>query len=319
MAQHYCAECQVAHASPVWYGGGHGGAHSEWICRKAYRKLLRRHGDEDFPRAPRGSCVGWIRCLQKIDDVDHTGHWIVSSFWRPDVQAMRLARHILTQQGGGFELTEVVVYFSGFVYLLYWSWPIMSFLATVMRNDVEIAVTDHVIRAAYKSTVKLFSPFKVLRGDLVPAKAGGLKVVGRDKDRGWSSKRLLLLLQERVAWRKVCGTIASALEENTISVAAIMGSLEDVGMKAYTGAKSSYASIGWVRVLAIMFNRKFIDCQLDWKYFRGMSCNIGEKLSALGLFEYDAAIACRNALRQKLRQPKYSLTDLIVYVCLMKR
>ena len=91
------------------------------------------------------------------------------------------------------------------------------------------------------------------------------------------------------------------------------------GLSSYTGADSSYATLGLIRLIGLMAGKKIEDSPEDWKKMSRMSIEVRNKLKELGLFDHGEAIKCRNHLRQALTLRDYTLSDLVIFVCLLPK
>ena len=66
---------------------------------------------------------------------------------------------------------------------------------------------------------------------------------------------------------------------------------------------------------AVSYNE--VDCDKDWKVYRNCSAHVREEYKRLGIRTYDQAITSRNFMRTLLGMPRYSLSDLTAFICLL--
>jgi hypothetical protein len=98
---------------------------------------------------------------------------------------MKVARHMLAKTGGKFGKPQSTVFFLGFVFLLYWSWPAVSLVHAVTKHSFASALDAKTLEAVFKDIFDLYEPFRVRDGMLVVGDKG-LRVCGRDKDQASS-------------------------------------------------------------------------------------------------------------------------------------
>ena len=98
-----------------------------------------------------------------------------------------------------------------------------------------------------------------------------------------------------------------------------MQSLRACKIKAFRGGKTDYGSMGLIRCLGIVFESTMVDDEIEWTWLRQTSKGIAARLQSLGLYECGDAERCRQCLQASLKLSQYSLSDLVVFVCLLDR
>ena len=123
-------------------------------------------------------------------------------------------------------------------------------------------------------------------------------------------------------WYKAAGSVANALKNTKFKCSECMAALrnsENGPVEAFKAKKGDYGSLGFVRSIGEAFGKKIDDDEDEWNYLRAMSAGIKGRLKKLGLYKYSDAEECRACLQSAVRVANYSLSDLIVYVCLLDK
>jgi len=231
---------------------------------------------------------------------------------------MRLCRQLLTCQGPPFDADAAIVFFSAFVSLIYWPTSSVTWLTAIVQYGLTQAMCAKSIMKEFERLQVIFEPFKVRDGIFLFEARTGLRAIGRDKDRGHSVKRFSTLAGETAEWLLLSYELADLLSApGTFSVCTALDLFHAADLESYKGEDTIYATLGLVRLLGLMYGKKFEDSPSDWKKMSRMSLGVRKKLDILGLQEHADAIECRNHLRQTLKLCDYSLSDLIVFVCLL--
>ena len=105
----------------------------------------------------------------------------------------------------------------------------------------------------------------------------------------------------------------------TFRVSACMKVIKDSELDAFRGDKNDYGGLGLVRCLGIACRGTLIDDTVEWDWFKDMSDGLKIRLRSLGIYEYDDAERCRSCLQSSLSLTQYSLSDLVVFVCLLDK
>ena len=327
----FCTACNKRHGSLRFHGRV-----GFKLCSDVYRARWRRMraatvAQESFAMkrattppetvslrsVPRGiHVVPWRILLDRVGDRDHTGARIVNALVRPDVQAMKVARAILLQRGGQYGRVHFSVFILSFCFLLYWSWPVVSLVSSVLSYEFIDLFDKQVLRKVVRDVLKLYSCLYVRDGALVGSPPG-LRACGRDKDRGCSRERINSLLKQLDKWQGCSVELAKLLDARNFKVSDCATVLEQGRIDAFKGA--DYGSLGFIRCFGLALNKVMIENEQEWRYLRQMSWGIKVRLQKLGLYAYSEAEKCRSCLQSSLSLRQYSLSDLVVFVCLIDK
>ena len=237
---------------------------------------------------------------------------------RADVNAMKVARRVLIDRGGVVGQPQTGVFLLAFCFLLYWSWPVMTFLTGLLDHAPETLWSVKVLAMELDRVMKLYAPFYVRNGILVDTPPG-LRVCGRDKDRGGSKKRIKSLLRRLPAWHRCSAQLATEMTADTFQTSVCMKIMQEAKVEAFKGGVSDYGSLGFIRCLGLAFESTMIDNEEEWMWLRDMSRGIKRRLQTLGIYEYEEAQTCRKCLQASLTLTEYSLSDLVVFACLVDK
>ena len=310
---HFCIACARSHSSPTWYGKS-----GSKVCKAEYEKQRRLVHNYDLKNKAvnlSGSSSWRAKLLPQIGDKDRTNYAIESLQQRPDYNALRLALHPLAEKGSPAWL---LWFYGAWCVFLYWSWPCLSFIANATsQNDQH----PKIIQSCFDSAVDMFQQYRIVDGELVPHRAGstarGLRAVGRDMDRGNSIPRGRDLCREADAWKSICKKLCRL--PSPFSVKAGMDIMREGGLHSMRGDNDAYGCLGVLRLLAsVLHENNFADSEPDWLELRAMSKGVQEKLKSFQLWEHKDAVSARNTLRKVLNSRRYSLSDLVCFVCLSK-
>ncbi|CAK0875546.1 unnamed protein product [Prorocentrum cordatum] len=182
-------------------------------------------------------------------------------------------------------------------------------------------MTQRDIKSCFDSTVSMFQQYRIVNGELTPHRAGstakGPRAVGRDMGRGNSTPRGRELCLEADAWKAICKKLCGL--PSPFSVKAGMDIMREGGLHSMRGDNDAYGCLGVLRLLAsVLHENNFADSGPDWDELRAVSKGVQEKLKSLQLWEHKDAVSARNSLRIVLRNRRYSLSDLVCFVCLSK-
>ena len=96
-----------------------------------------------------------------------------------------------------------------------------------------------------------------------------------------------------------------------------MQEIQNAQLAAFSGERNDYGSLGFIRCLGIACNGTLIEDETEWRWFHDMSPGLKKRLISLGIYEFADAEMCRRCLSSALSLPRYSLSDLVVFVCLL--
>ena len=112
----------------------------------------------------------------------------------------------MMKMGGSYAEPQNCIFVLAFCFLLYWSWPVVSCVKVMCSYDLRgMSAID--LKFEIYRIFDFYNDFFVRDGVLVES-LPGLQVCGRDKDRGWSRKRVDALINEISEWRK-CAVMLS--------------------------------------------------------------------------------------------------------------
>ena len=193
----------------------------------------------------------WKRLLDHVGDTDHTGARIVNVIGRADVQAMSISRRIMRKKGGTYLKSHTQIYLLALTFLIYWSWPSISFITGLLNDGTDIFCKT-AMKASIKCVEQLYADFCVRDGMLAHT-GPGLRVVGRDKDRGWSIRRLYALVEQLPNWQLCASGLSAMICGRRFKVSEGMKVIQQYEMEAFSGEKRDYGSIGLIRCLCEVF------------------------------------------------------------------
>ena len=331
----YCSGCKVTHTSSGWYSDIAG-----LVCRKTYRrKLCHRcvkvkceHGviakqDRQTPDASVSDNL-----LLHVDTVDYTGHRICSLAGRADIQAMLTARTLLTEFC--YDSPSLVVVLLGFLHTLYWSFPVLAAVEKMRAADVASCFDNpkelcKKLAAIKRSLVAEFSEVIVFDGGaLIPREAkqewaqecehGFAHPLQNPSERRSVHFTLDMLLDDidNGSWLKAGTFLSMALERKESSIHKLSKGLKKFKCSLYSGGRGTY-TIRFLRTLLNIYHIEPMDSEEDWKTLQTMSCHVKAKLTKLNINTYSAALEVRDLMRSALQNNRYSLNDLITFVCLV--
>ena len=89
-------------------------------------------------------------------------------------------------------------------------------------------------------------------------------------------------------------------------------------LDAFAGNRIDYGSLGLVRCLGHVCNAVLVDDKTEWLWLRDSSPNL-KRIKKLGIYDFADAEQCRSCIQSALQLSRYSLSDLVVYVCLLDK
>ena len=196
----------------------------------------------------------------------------------------------------------------------------LSLLHHLMLVSGPVSLTPRLMTSFLRKLQKEFRNEKVRDGVLVDGPPGQHPCANPSERRpGWD--RFKKLLADWKAWKKCSKKIAAVLSTGgKVELALLLSELEDAGLTAYSGKKTQYASVRFVRMLIHCSGCSFADTEADWEILRKMSKHVSEVVSGFGIQRYEDALAMRDAMRKATKRTRcgYALSDLIIYMCLIK-
>ena len=98
-----------------------------------------------------------------------------------------------------------------------------------------------------------------------------------------------------------------------------MASIQSHELDAFAGDRKDYGSLGLVRCLGHVCNAGLVDDETEWLWLRDSSSNLKNRIKKLGIYDFADAEQCRSCIQSALQLSRYSLSDLVVYVCLLDK
>jgi hypothetical protein len=262
----------------------------------------------------------WMMLMNHLEDFDHTGCKIVNAAVRHDVRSMLEVKRLMDMSGNDiFTEPAVAIYMLLFAFLLYWKWPTIKLMESVSTFTKQQLKNKKVMSIIIRSIYDQFESFRVQNGVLVRS-SKGLCSSSRDKDRGNSKKRMHYLLSQLPRWCAISQKLVPVLATRPFRVSDAMTVLDcSKPLRGLSGKKHNYGSIGFIRCLAEAFSTTMCNDETEWLYLRSMSAGLAVRIRSLGLWEYGNASRCRLALAASTQCTTYSLSDMVVFVCLVDK
>ena len=257
----------------------------------------------------------WPIFMDNTESVDNTGSAISIVANRPDAMALAAYAHMSSK----WALSDSVFLFA-FCLAFYWSWPI-HFFATICLAAKPGKLTPIFLRSALSRTRKHCQSIKVKSGNYFHK---GLSAIKNPSERTSGVKRYLQLISDGRKWHYTAIALADFLFKakkgrKPVELQPMLNILGACGMRAYTG-KVNYGNLRMLRLLVHSYGLKLADSERDYWLLYRCSAHVKKTYNRVGIGEfYAVAIHFRNALRVKLKDPAYSLSDLTCYVCLLDK
>jgi hypothetical protein len=198
----------------------------------------------------------------------------------------------------------------------------LSLYYHLMRDSGQRSLTPHRMTIIMKQMKHEFRKEKVRNGVLAHAAPGRNPCQNPSERRpGWT--RFEKLVNDWKLWMKCSRKLADLIDtDEAVTIASLLSELEDAELQAYSGSKRQYASVRFARMLIHCSGCTFADTEDDWDILRSMTKHVSDTAKAFGIFHYADALVMRNAMRKRkagLRSHKlYSLSDLVIYMCLIR-
>ena len=98
-----------------------------------------------------------------------------------------------------------------------------------------------------------------------------------------------------------------------------MATIQSHELDAFAGDRKDYGSLSLVRCLGHVCNAVLVDDKTEWLWLRDSSQYLKLRIRKLGIYDYADAEQCRSCIQSALQLSRYSLSDLVVYVCLLDK
>jgi hypothetical protein len=183
---------------------------------------------------------------------------------------VKVAQKMLVREGRHFANPAIQIHIIAFCFLLYWSWPVCAFISAIRGSGQDDLRSMTWLKSHMDTVIAFYEGFYVRDGMLVDSPPG-MKVCGRDKDRGWSRKRIKMMLSQLEDWYKCAVKLSKVICGNKFRASACMKIIKNSELDAFRGDKNDYGGLGLVRCLGIACRGTLIDDEIEWQYFRDMS------------------------------------------------
>ena len=253
----------------------------------------------------------WSVLYGAVEDVDCTGSRIAAAAYRHDVRAVADAYVLL---GLYPELASYKLLLCLFASQMYFSWPMHDFIHALGQSKSGIEKAS--LRKIGHSVFRRYSSFRLLNGRLVKG-IRGRSVTKNPSERRNGQVRYDAMLDDLPGCIRICDAMMGYFwRRKLVSVSAMLSILGDAESNVYD-ARRSYKNIRCCRLLASAVGISFESTKVDWDVFLNMSPHVSSTLTNLGLTSYKYVYKILRVLRQKLDQPKYSINDFTIFVCLL--
>ena len=228
---------------------------------------------------------------------------------------------------------EVQIFSLGFLFLLYWQWPIVTALTLFIEKDL-IQIPIEASRKSYMKQVEavkdrileMYGPVAVLNGKMaVPREAeeywaeeGHFLQMMQNASKSGIAKQTWTLLGQDVlsgAWEKAARGLADYLRAHEVcSITDLMTELQWHECTLFTGIAKHYMSMRFLRTLIFVLGKRSQDSLEDWKSLSTMSRTVCAGVQSEKVASYDAACAAEAALANLEGMDEYCLLDLVCYI-----
>ena len=161
---HFCSGCQCRHVSIGWY-------YHCTTCLKVYKRMTSKQKKR---MAKIHKDIKPLLHASNRQEVDNTGCQLVALRERADMKALATTRALLSNH-----TVDVQIFSLGFLFLLYWQWPIVSASTLFIDKDL-IQIPRQACRRSYMKQIEavkdrifeMYGPGAVLNGKMaVPREA----------------------------------------------------------------------------------------------------------------------------------------------------
>ena len=213
----------------------------------------------------------------------------------------------------------MLVFLSAFAWQLYWSWPMLS-LFKHLEGMSDGALSAANMRRFLGLLKAEFKTEKLRLGHLVEGPPGE-HPMSNPSERRPGEERFEKLVADWANWWDCSRELAALLDtEGKVELSDLLSKLAQAGLSAYSGARTQYASVRFVRMLVHVSGARFADSPEDWRILRNMTAHVRTAVKHYGLERHADAKAMRDAMQRSVAKvPRgYSFSDLIIYLCLVR-
>ena len=307
----YCLGCKRRHRSNArWYGSEYEelGEDGAYWCASTYMSLRCQNYDVRHPA---------VRELQScMEQVDNSGCRIVGAKHRYDCTAIMDARVLLTtyKQWAKYELLILLL-----AAQFYFPWPMNEYVHCI--GAVTTRCMKGKLAAIGKRIFVKYASFRVERGRLIRHQTRGIMSTKNPSERRNGDARYGDLLSDFDGTKDLCMRMKQYFGTCKGGIASIVKMLEVLGQSTSSvfDERNVYKNVRCCRILAIAYGMNFGVEYSEWECLRKMSPHVSEVLKTLGIIDWKYVEEFIGMLREKLSEPSYSINDLIVYICLLRR
>ena len=270
----HCAACEAEHRSPQWHATNQG----DNICHKIYLRrwkaqrvavakvthgTIRSRSTTLLHGIKSSDSSAFVELVRHRWTLDSDGHTYYAMHVRQNIIAMKIAFGKLKDVHGFGDLVDCVTVL-GHAVPLFWSWPILAFVAKVSAALTPALALQN-MRATHNALKKDFKGVKVHKGQLCIAGKHGNCPIGWPHDYGCSAKNIAALMRVDSNWSDVAAAFVVILKMQKVSVSELMATLRAKNAKPYSGRRGSYFSISFVNLMVEVFAEGgFADTADDW-------------------------------------------------------
>ena len=194
----------------------------------------------------------------------------------------------------------------------------MVAMCTHMVTTPSVLNTGGAMRSLGRRAERQFRNLRYVNGCLCRGSVG-LQPLGNPSDRAEPLGIYYYLCRHMREFRLLSVAIADHLEGagSILSVSAIVGVMKAHGFGRYSG-RLNYTNVRFARSIVLADGRRHADTAEDWRVLRSMSLHVRRRVKRWAIWDHATAISFRDAMREIVGQPRYSLLDLILYTCLIR-
>ena len=211
--------------------------------------------------------------------------------------------------------------FDMFILLLaaqfYFPWPMHEFI-----NGVGALTLRQMKKTLTKLGKRIFAKYKELRvldGRLIKHVSRGIQSTKNPSERNNGSVRFLKLLEDLDGSLDLCAKMKlyfNSCKRGIVSLGSMLQVLDDSTSNCFS-SQLTYKNVRCCRLLALASGKQFENTLGDWKLWSGMSPHISTVLRSLGVQDWKVVEKFLVAFSELVNSP-YSISDFIIYVCLLR-
>ena len=301
----YCVACEKRHSATRWHFDT-----GIAMCHKTYVSWTR----SNLPGKPHPGHVVLNRYSKSLDS---TNRRIVALKYRIDAMTFRDG-YVLLGRLKGWTLAQRL-WLLGIVGQLYWSWPMFTALSLIGKKPFSEVYQPSYMNHILTTILAMYGGLKIRQGVLVRSNASLCSPLTNPSERASGVVRYRKLMGQPARWYCACKALARLLKGGGEALLPRMVEvLRQNSTNGYPG-RPDYGHIRICRLFLYAMSYNEVDCEEEWKVYRKCSRCVKKEYERLGIKTYAQALTTRNFMRQLLGMPRYSLSDLTVYICLRTR